>query len=377
MAELLGHKVVFCFYRLFACINSKLTVALIYRLISNITLGVMNMCDTNSKKLNNEHPIKSQSEIEKCLKELGSQEQVYSIALFDVLGFSNFVENNGSKVILELYNKLLDLIHKQKTTFNEQPSFAGSVVPVPISKDWKSSVFLADANGFINVCHFSDTFIIYVNYCLSKQGFWLADKKDESFPLLLGEIGTLHYPVIYEKHHIYLSFLQTCMDFFCQAIVSGIPLRGCISTGLAMMDSYKSIYLGASLVEAAKGETAQNSLGVAFGKSFNNSHPVYNDYFIPYLDHIKASDQANFLSPMVLDWARYWRETPDYKDYSLADCINNMNKDSRFSAYYDNAIKFFEFSANHKNWPHELNRDGIKDITDYYEKSKEWYKSVI
>ena len=48
--------------------------------------------------------------------------------------------------------------------------------------------------------------------------------------------------------------------------------------GLAIMNQDKSIYLGEPLVEVAKGETAQNALGIAFGKSFNNSHPVYNDY---------------------------------------------------------------------------------------------------
>ena len=57
------------------------------------------------------------------------------------------------------------------------------------------------------------------------------------------------------------------MDFFCQSIIEGIPLRGCISTGIAMMDQYKSIYFGNPLVEAARGEPAQNTLGVAFGKS--------------------------------------------------------------------------------------------------------------
>ncbi len=72
---------------------------------------------------------------------------------------------------------------------------------------------------------------------------------------MLGEIGTRHYPIVYEKHPIYLSFLQTCMDFFCQAIVDGIPLHGCIGTGLAIMNQYKSIYLGEPLVEVAKDET--------------------------------------------------------------------------------------------------------------------------
>lgn len=322
-------------------------------------------------------PIESNVDLENGLKEMCGREQVYSIALFDILGFSNFVQSNGTQVVLDLYNKLLELVNKQKSTFQGSESFAGNVVPAPVSKDWKSSIMIANANGYINVCHFSDTFIIYVNYILSKQPFYLATPKNEPYPLLLGEIGTLQYPILYEHHHIYLSFLQTCMDFFCQAIISGIPLRGCVSTGLAVMDTYKSIYLGSPLVEAARGESEQNSMGIAFGKSFNNSHPVYNDYFIPYLDHIKDEcKDKNHLSPMVLDWARYWRESPDFKEYDLHECINKMNNNHKFSAYYDNAIKFFDFSDKHKNWPHEIDRDGIRDITDYYKKAEEWYYSA-
>ena len=47
-------------------------------------------------------------------------------------------------------------------------------------------------------------------------------------------------PFFYQEHQIYLSFLQTCMDFFCQSIIAGIPLRGCVSSGFALMDSNKS-----------------------------------------------------------------------------------------------------------------------------------------
>ncbi len=319
--------------------------------------------------------IQSQLELEDGLKQISSTEQVYSIALFDILGFSKFVESNGNQVILDLYNKLLDLVEKQKSTYGESDSIAGSVVPTPVSNDWKSSAFIANANGYINVCHFSDTFIIYVNYLLGKQPFWLRDTKYEPYPLLLGEIGKIQYPIIYEEHRIYLSFLQTCMDFFCQAIVAGIPLRGCVSTGLAVMDPYKSIYVGSPIVEAARGEPARNSIGISFGKSFNNHHPVYNNYFIPYFDDIKQ-EKADYLSPMVLDWARYWRETSDFKGYDLHNCINKMNKDTQFSYYYDNAIKFFEFSEKHQNWSHDIQREGIKDIIDYYQKTKEWYEKV-
>lgn len=328
-----------------------------------------------TENANAEKMLTSETEVKEYLKKISSEEQVYSIALFDILGFSNYVESHGNEVVLELYEKLLDLIQKQDSIFPDNIEFAGSIVPIRISDDWKQIGYAANANGFINVCHFSDTFLIYVNYHLHKPGFWLADTREEPYPLLLGEVGTFHYPIIYEKHPIYLSFLQTCMEFFCQAIVAGIPLRGCIGTGLAIMNQEKSIYLGAPLVEVARGETAQNALGIAFGKSFNNSHPVYNDYFIPYLDHIK-SEKAKYLSPMMLDWARYWRKSPNFKNYSLENCINKMNTDSNFSSYYDNAIKFFDFSAKHEKWSYELKREGIKNIKDYYNRAKEWYESV-
>lgn len=333
------------------------------------------MSDINCKKTNEEQSLTSESEVKEYLKKISSEEQVYSIALFDILGFSNYVENHGNQVILELYEKLLDLVYKQESISQENTNFVGSVVPVQGSKDWKKVRYAANANGFINACHFSDTFLIYVNYHLRKPGFWLADTKEEPYPLLLGEIGTLHYPIVYEKHSIYLSFLQTCMNFFCQAIVSGIPLRGCVGTGLAIMNQEKSIYLGEPLVEVARGETAQNALGIAFGRSFNNSHPVYNDYFIPYLNHIKMG-KKQYLSPMMLDWARYWRESPDFKNYSLEDCINKMNTEPDFSSYYDNAIKFFDFSAKHEKWSLELRRDKITDIINYYDRAIEWYESV-
>ncbi len=322
-----------------------------------------------------EIPLAVDENFDKHMKEIASQEQLYSIALFDILGFSNIVEENGTDVILILYNKLLDIIYKQQSSPEGESSITG-VVPVPISNDWKQNQLIAQGNGFVNVIHFSDTFIIYVNYQLQAPSYWLRDSKFEKYPLLIGEIGTPYLPVFFEKHNIYCSFLQTCMEFFCEAIISGIPLRGCISTGLATMDKYNSIYIGKSLVEAAKGETAQNSLGIAFGKSFNNYHPVYNDYFIPYLGHIKENfGNSKFLSPMTLDWARYWRNHYEFKKFNLKDSIMKMNTNKSFSKYYDNAIKFADFSNNHHDWYDEINRDGIKGILEYYNKTNKWYRS--
>lgn len=333
----------------------------------------------NTEKENREERIilKSISEVEEALMDIEKHEQLYSIALFDILGFSNFVENNGTQVILELYNKLLDLIEMQKSTPDGNASLAGSVVPVPTSSDWKNNALIADANGFVRVCHFSDTFIIYVNYQLSKQGWWLRDTKYEPNPLLICEANTQYCPIFFDSHAIYLSYVQTCMEFFCQAILAGIPLRGCLSTGMALMDQERAIYFGNPLVEAARGESAQDAIGIAFGSSFNNYHPVYNDYFIPYLGHMKQDqNKTKFLSPMVLDWPKYWRRAATFKDHSLIDCIKKMNTNSLFSKYYDNAIKFVEFSEKHENWSDEIDRAGMGDIIDFYKRAKAWYENA-
>ena len=224
---------------------------------------------------NKRMPITSSEAMDEAIQESEKQEQLYSIALFDILGFSNFVENNGNNVVLKLYSKLIELIHRMESNYDRNGNFSGSVVPVPISDDWKSNQLIADANGYIHVCHFSDTFIIYVNYLFARSPWWLRDSFYEPHPLLLGEIGTEFCPLFFQEHHIYLSFLQICMEFFCEAIRAGIPLRGCVSTGMATMDRHQAIYFGRPLVEAARGEQAQNAIGIAFGRSFNNYHPVY------------------------------------------------------------------------------------------------------
>lgn len=321
---------------------------------------------------NGEIPIRT-DELEKTLKEIVSKEQLYSIALFDILGFSNFVEEHGMEEVSKLYKNLLNIVYEQQSSYNGQLVHTGCV-PVPVSRDWKQNQLIAQGNGFVNVMHFSDTFLIYVNYELRAPSFWLRDSVYESHPLLVGDNSVSVNPEFYRKHNIYSSFLQTCMEFFCEATIAGIPLRGCISTGVATMDKFNNIFLGKPLVEAAKGETAQNSIGIAFGKSFDVYHPVYHNYFIPYSGHIKENyNNSAFLSPMMLDWARYWRNNSKFNGVKVEECISRMNKNPEFSKYYDNAIRFNEFSKAHADWVDEIDYSGINDISEYYKRAAEWY----
>ena len=331
--------------------------------------------DNINSNIDERIPVKN-DEVERVIKEINSKEQFYSIALFDILGFSKFVEKNGYDNIMKLYNVLVELIHKHESSPEGEVSFAGSVVPVPISYDCKENVFIADANGYVQVCHFSDTFLLFVNYELSAPGGWLRSGYYEPYPLLVKEQGSMFFAPFDQNHRIYLSFLQTCMDFFCQSVMNGIPLRGVISSGLARMDPANSIFFGQPLVEAGKGEPAQSSLGVAFGKSFNNYHPIYNRYFIPYSNHIKkCASGADYLSHMVLDWARHWRENYSNVDFEVA--LNKMDTDPKFSDYYKNTLSFYEFSSNNSEWAKDLNCEGLSDIRDYYVRTEKWLKEKM
>jgi len=314
--------------------------------------------------------------LQEHLEESEKHEQLYSIALFDILGFSDFVLNNRTQEVLDLYNKLCDLVNKLQTNIGENGPFVGSVSPIPISEDWKIARLCYNSDGYINVCHFSDTFVIYVSYTMGKRPEALLDTKYDEYPLLLWKDKKDKYDELFQsKHNIYLSFLSLCMDFFCQSIVAGIPLRGCISTGMAIMNKSKSLYIGESLVEAAKGEGEQNAVGFAFGNSFKDYHPVYNDYFIPYLYHIKDVVNSKYLSPFVPDWARFWRESPDYNKLDLSEYIMKMCNDPKHKDYYDFATRFVEFSNKNSNWQLEINRQDIKNINDYYSRVKEWFQT--
>lgn len=79
--------------------------------------------------MKNEQALTSKAEVKEYLKKISKEEQVYSIALFDILGFSNYVENHGNKAILELYEKLLDLVHRQASISPGNDNLAGSVYP--------------------------------------------------------------------------------------------------------------------------------------------------------------------------------------------------------------------------------------------------------
>lgn len=158
---------------------------------------------------------------------------------------------------------------------------------------------------------FSDTFILWVEY----DGF------------LQNRMG---------------GFYEKCSMIFIEALKKGIPLRGSIARGTAIMDEDNKLYLGKPLAEVAKAETAQQWLGIGLTKSCERIYPTEASFVFPFKNHIKK-DKEKFLSCTVLDWARYWREHEDeHVDPKIY--IDKINTNSNFSLYYDITKEYIDDS---------------------------------
>lgn len=225
------------------------------------------------------------------------------LCFFDVLGTSKLIERGELEKVYSLYEYVTNETEGKlgRACFGAEPVGDGTVIPCVFTQNVYSD-------------HFSDTFIMWSNYD-----------------------GSPRFP----------PFLDTCMNVFCEALANGVPLRGCVSIGEAIMDLSTKQYVGLPLSESAKGEVAQNWLGFTAGRSFLDAPSYDARHYIPWAGHLKES-ATQVLTPLCFDWPRWWRENRPAEDAVAA--IQRMNTDERFSSYYDNAAAFVAHSAEHSEW---------------------------
>lgn len=152
------------------------------------------------------------------------EERPYLFALFDVLGFEALHTEIGTTRLYKVYQELLDKVTSKESystlqTFNE-PKVAWTMLgSVPLRYQY-----------------FSDTIILWT-------------------PLLPEFIS---------------PFCARCADVICESILMGLPLRGAISAGSAILNKNKGVFLGAPIIDAARVENQQNWIGVSFCPSFTD-----------------------------------------------------------------------------------------------------------
>jgi len=138
-------------------------------------------------------------------------------------------------------------------------------------------------------------------------------------------------------------FCETCSEFFCQALIKRIPLRGGIAVGPANMDKQKRVFVGKPLTEAISVEKAQLWVGVSFGpsftdKSFKKSLP--SDKVLFFGAHRKPGN-SHLIPGIVLDWPRKFK---NMFNESPVRILSKLNTEDKYSDYYKHAIKFVKFS---------------------------------
>ena len=226
------------------------------------------------------------------------------VGMFDVLGFSNRMRDDGVDKVFSLYQELIDkvIVQEPMVCFGARDVGDGTQCPCFYSAD-------------IRYVYFSDTIIL----CMPLE------------KLMAG------------------PFAQRCADLVCEALSMRVPLRGAIALGEAVMHKGSGIFLGDPIIDAHKLEEAQEWIGVGFTRSGAWSHFIAElapiqiiEYHVPLKD-----DKKDLLVPLALDWPRRWRDTR--KD-SVFDLLNGMNPGGKHSGKYENALAFARYSEEHHDW---------------------------
>lgn len=239
---------------------------------------------------------------------------------FDVLGFSARVKEIGLTAIYAEYERLLAMVTERSSqlVLEGAPDGQGAVTPVMFTIPW-------------SMAYFSDTILLWTDY---SRG-----------PLLLGAAKSV------------------ACQFFCRCFANGLPLRGAMAAGPAVMDPERRIFLGEPIIDAARAEAGQQCAGIGIAGSWEPyfdgalGHP---ELLLPYSDHIKPG-QEDTLTTIILDWPAVWRSSDDFTDHNLDDLIDSYSRPG-FESYWTATRHLIAYSESEPDWEQKLkHHSGTKD----------------
>lgn len=218
------------------------------------------------------------------------------VALFDVLGFEDRIGRFSLEEVHGQYKELLSIATSKGSHvfLDAHPAGDGTMVP-----------FM----GYIDIGqdYFSDTILLWTRF----------------------RPATLK------------PFLHVCSSFICETLRAELPVRGAIALGRAVMDKVTRTYLGQPLVEVARGEKAQQWIGLAFCPSFDGRRdvPFSADLVRPYAEHRKPGQSG--VVGLVLDWPRTWRK--EYRE-SAVPLLERLASRGKKTEYYRCTMEFVRHS---------------------------------
>jgi hypothetical protein len=156
--------------------------------------------------------------------------------------------------------------------------------------------------------------------------------------------------------HFISPFIARCADLICEALKLGLPLRGALAVGSAVLHSRTGTFIGQPIVEAARLEQAQNWIGASLGLSMlasDVSREFDPNLILPYQPPTKPN-KKHLLSGLALDWPRRFAERFDDDPIRLLEAMNTSPSHAR---YYENTIAFAKVSSGPI-----VRRDGMQPV---------------
>lgn len=276
---------------------------------------------------------------------MSSTPHLYSVALFDILGFEARFGTCGLEAMAEKYDSLIGSVINR----NQHMSELATMLHMEDEATWT-------AEGDAFVCnriygaYASDTLLIWA-HTLFPQARGLSDQERiarSSDPTH----GWAYLPIPCDR------FLEACGELVCEALELELPVRGAIAKGMAIMDLERGVFLGQPIIDAARMEKDQKLIGASLCGSYL-SQVIPGPYAVPLESHVKEGRGGDF-SGLVLNWPRHWRIT---RRTELASFISRLNVDPDHSWVYDNSLELNRISQNFADKMH----------TDRYVSTRQFY----
>lgn len=219
---------------------------------------------------------------------------LYSVALFDILGFEARFAAYGLEAMATKYEQLISSVVRRNQRMSELEKMLGME---------DEATWTAEGDAFvcnrIYGAYASDTILIWA-HAPFPEARELSDQ-ERSARASDPAHGWGYLPIPCDR------FLEACSDVVCEALELDLPVRGAIAMGRAILDSGRGIFLGQPIIDAARMEKNQNLIGASLCQSYL-SQPIPGLYVIPLDCHVKDSTVGDF-SGLALNWPRRWRVT--------------------------------------------------------------------
>lgn len=255
----------------------------------------------------------------------------FSLCFFDVLGFETRFANLGLNGMLQKYVALVDLVDAR----NEHMSRLFGDMGFKESAYW-----LSDGDAFVvsrlHGAYASDSLLVWTHTDFPEARHPAARdltpaerERRASEPAE----GWLYHPIPCD------NLLDVCNEMICHSLEIGLPLRGALALGEAVLHIERGVYLGQPLIDAARMEHSQRIIGASFTRSFMKQI-VPPRYRVPFDKHLKDA-RDDLFQGSVLDWPRHWRAT---RKADLRETIRSLNTLPAAAAYYNNTLCMIDAS---------------------------------